>query len=82
MLGKLGVTIGGVVDTLALSRARRPGADSHTLAAVVERELGFWLDKTCQTSDWRRRPLTDAQVNYAALDAEVLLLVHRALDGP
>jgi ATP-dependent Lhr-like helicase len=82
VLGKLGVTIGGVVDTLALSRARRPGADSHTLAAVVERELGFWLDKTCQTSDWRRRPLTDAQVNYAALDAEVLLLVHRALDGP
>jgi ATP-dependent helicase Lhr and Lhr-like helicase len=31
------------------------------------------LDKREQTGDWTRRPLTESQVNYAALDAEVLL---------
>ena len=31
------------------------------------------IDKTLQTSDWTRRPLTDAQVAYAALDVEVLV---------
>lgn len=45
----------------------------HTLAAVCRRELDKVLDKTHQTSDWTRRPLTDAQVAYAALDVEVLV---------
>lgn len=31
------------------------------------------MDKSEQASDWARRPLTDAQVTYAPLDAEVLL---------
>ncbi|MCA9616195.1 MAG: ribonuclease D, partial [Myxococcales bacterium] len=31
------------------------------------------LDKRCQTSDWRRRPLSAAQERYAALDVEVLV---------
>jgi ATP-dependent Lhr-like helicase len=31
------------------------------------------LDKREQTGDWTRRPLTESQVTYAALDAEVLL---------
>lgn len=80
VLGKLGMTLGGVVDTMEVSKGRRPTApEGHSLAAVVERELGGWLDKTQQTSDWRRRPLTEDQVRYAALDAEVLLDVYAAL---
>ena len=61
-------------DTCKLSKQLRgdvPG--NHNLRAVCRRELGIELDKSSQTSDWRRRPLTDAQVRYAALDAEVLL---------
>ena len=42
------------------------------LQAVAARELNLMLDKTQQTSDWAQRPLTLAQLEYAALDAEVL----------
>jgi ATP-dependent Lhr-like helicase len=31
------------------------------------------LDKSGQAGDWKRRPLTESQVAYAALDAEALL---------
>ena len=31
------------------------------------------LDNREQTGDWTRRPLSESQVTYAALDAEVLL---------
>ena len=34
---------------------------------------GAQLDKAEQCSDWDARPLRDAQVAYAALDAAVLL---------
>ena len=34
------------------------------------------LDKREQAGDWTRRPLTESQVTYAALDAEVLLRLH------
>ena len=43
---------------------------------VCERELGMGLDKSSQTSDWARRPLSAEQLRYAALDAEVLLALH------
>lgn len=43
------------------------------MAMVCERELGIALDKNEQTSDWAQRPLSDEQLRYAALDAEVLL---------
>ena len=75
VLGRLGMEIRGVVDTLDLSRNKHGrGKDGgHGLAAVVHRELGFDLDKTEQTSRWERRPLTPRQEAYAALDVEVLI---------
>jgi ATP-dependent Lhr-like helicase len=81
VLGRHGLTIESVFDTLAASRERhgRGAAGGHGLAAVCARELGLVIDKAAQTSDWTRRPLTDAQIAYAALDAEVLLRLHRAL---
>ena len=36
-------------------------------------------NKAVRMSDWGRRPLTDAQVHYAALDAWVLVELHRRL---
>jgi len=75
VLAACGLPLAGVVDTLSLSRRLRgrsiPGG--HALAVVCERELGRPLDKTEQTSNWQRRPLSRSQVAYAALDAEVLL---------
>jgi len=46
--------------------------DRHSLKGLVwyfDRER---LDKTEQTSDWTRREFTEAQIRYAARDAEVL----------
>ncbi len=83
VLGRYGIVLDGVVDTIALSRRKHPeDGVRHDLKSVCERELGRTLDKTQQTSDWTRRPLRDEQVAYAALDAEVLLAVFDALSSP
>merc|ERR1712070_261137 len=47
------------------------------LAVTCARFLGKPLDKTEQCSDWRTRPLKESQRQYAALDAIVLLDLHR-----
>ena len=77
VLGRLGFTIEGVIDTLVISRELRGRKveGGHGLRAVCARELGMELDKSEQTSNWARRPLTPSQVAYAALDAEVLLRI-------
>ncbi|CAI5725017.1 unnamed protein product [Hyaloperonospora brassicae] len=46
------------------------------LAAIAETYLGFPLDKRVRMSDWERRPLTQAQLHYAALDAHVLVQIY------
>jgi ATP-dependent Lhr-like helicase len=82
VLGRHGIRLENVVDTLVRSRAARPGVEGgHSLAAVCARELGIELDKSEQTSDWTRRPLSAAQVAYAALDAEVLLTLNEVFGG-
>jgi ATP-dependent Lhr-like helicase len=80
VLAAVGLPIDGVFDTLEASRRAR-GMDAlggHSLAMVCEREreLGIVLDKSAQTSNWSRRPLDVDQLRYAALDAEVLLLLY------
>ena len=40
---------------------------------LVEKRLGIALDKKETRSNWIRRPLTDAQLKYAALDVEYLI---------
>jgi len=72
-----GVEIANVFDTCKESRQQRAGEKKHTLAAVCARELGVQVDKGEQMSNWARRPLTESQFAYAALDAEVLLSLHR-----
>lgn len=80
IFARLGIFIAPVIDTLALSRQSRgkvPGG--HGLKAVSARELGVVLDKTEQTSNWARRPLSERQRAYAAVDAEILLAVYERL---
>jgi DNA polymerase-1 len=70
-------------DTMIMSRVLYGGTDGfkrlrHGLAEVAERELEVTLDKEMQTSDWSG-PLTDEQIAYAELDAEILLKLHTHL---
>jgi ribonuclease D len=66
------------VDTLRLARAalRLP---SYSLAGVSEHIFGVELDKRYQKSNWRRRPLTRAQLEYAAMDARMTLALYDEL---
>jgi ATP-dependent Lhr-like helicase len=49
---------------------------------VCARELARELDKREQTGDWTRRPLSRVQIDYAALDAEILLQLYERLRIP
>ena len=69
ILGKEGFEINGIVDTHKISKRYRGGSGKgrHTLQTVCERELSVTIDKTCQTSNWMRRPLSRSQMHYAAM---------------
>src|SRR5690606_2894889 len=84
VLGRHGLALEGVVDTLSVSRRLRGRKidGGHSLKSVCERELGVALDKSEQVSDWSQRPLTERQVAYAALDAEVLLALYEHFGRP
>ena len=52
------------------------------LARDSEFFLGKPLDKRQQISDWDKRPLSQAQKEYAVLDAQVLIFIYEAIyDG-
>jgi len=53
-----------------------------SLAHCCSALIGKKLDKRQQCSDWNERPLSVAQLEYAALDAHVLLELHNALWHP
>lgn len=78
MLRSEGLRPAGFVDTLRLARAalRLP---SYSLAGVSEHLFGIELDKRYQKSNWRRRPLTRAQLQYAAMDARMTLELYDEL---
>ncbi|HEX8493222.1 MAG TPA: HRDC domain-containing protein [Pyrinomonadaceae bacterium] len=78
MLIGAGLRPASFVDTLRLARSalRLP---SYSLAGVTAHLFGIELDKSFQKSNWRRRPLTQAQLTYAATDAHVTLRVYDEL---
>ncbi len=82
VLGQLGIGIENVFDTLVVSRKRYGALGAgHSLLSVMRRELDLVVDKRCQTSDWTKRPLTEEQVAYAALDVELLVRLRAVLGG-
>jgi len=73
-------------DTMIMSqvyytgtRAALSGSFSHSLSAVVKRELKRELAKDEQTSDWGALALTREQIEYAAEDARVLVELSETL---
>ncbi len=50
-------------------------------AELVARQLGHSIDKGQTRTDWSRRPLTSAQLAYAADDVRHLLTLHAELQG-
>lgn len=62
----------GVVELQAVARAALPGADAlGGLSGLCRTVFGRGLDKSQQTSHWGARPLSEAQLRYAAQDAHV-----------
>jgi predicted protein tyrosine phosphatase len=62
------------------SKTKKSSKNNNSLAKMVGVYFdGRRLDKTCTMSDWRRRPLGKPQIEYAALDAIVCLLIYEHL---
>ncbi len=78
VLQRAGLRPAAFIDTLRLAReaVRLP---SYSLRAVVAHLFGIALDKSFQRSNWRRRPLTQAQLDYAAMDAHITLRLYEEL---
>lgn len=55
--------------------------DQMSYGGLVEKVLGVTLDKTHTRSDWSRRPLSAAQLGYAADDVRYLLEMYPLLYG-
>src|SRR3984893_6551564 len=77
---KLGVDLGGLFDTLLASQIVSAGdiEERHGLSAVASRYLNESVDKTEQVSNWDF-DLSEAQLEYAARDAAVLLPLREKL---
>ncbi len=57
------------------------GLRSPSLAALHDKLLGIRLPKGDRLTDWLRRPLGEAQLDYAASDVQHLLEIHRLLES-
>jgi len=58
---------------------RLAGFERVSLGALVERMLGFKLEKGHSAADWSRRPLPKEWLVYAALDVELLISLREAV---
>jgi tRNA-binding EMAP/Myf-like protein len=72
----------GVVDIDKLWLHLHPDEPLLGLKRLVAKVLGCQMDKTQQCSDWATRPLSQRQLEYAALDAHVLLQVWDLMSPP
>lgn len=59
---------------------RLAGFDRVALGTLVERLLGYQLEKGHGAADWSQRPLPADWLNYAALDVELLIPLRDTLE--
>ena len=67
-----------VFDT-QLAAALLGKGDQLGYAGLVEKELGIVIDKSLARTDWSKRPLSAAQIAYAAADVTHLATIYPAL---
>ncbi len=60
---------------------RLAGYDRVALGTLVERLLGYHLEKGHSAADWSKRPLPVDWLNYAALDVELLVPLREKLEA-
>jgi ribonuclease D len=77
---KFGATLPGLIDTQLMAAFLGIG-DQIGLAALALDILGVQLAKEQQWTDWARRPLSDAQLAYAAADVVHLPAIYERLAG-
>lgn len=78
-LAEVGLTPHSIFDTELAGRLL--GRERVGLAGLVLSELGEVIEKGHGATDWSVRPLSAAQLRYAALDVEVLIELRNALAG-
>jgi ribonuclease D len=71
--------VAGLFDTMI--SAQLLGYSGVGLGALVERHFGIKISKDQQRTDWSRRPLKDAQIEYAAADVLYLLELARLVEA-
>ena len=72
LLDKIGCRIKGVMDTDVAAKVLN--YERSSLATVLKEEFNIEIDKSQQSSNWNKRPLTEAQLQYAAID---VMYLHR-----
>lgn len=77
LLNKLGCNIKGVLDTDVAAKILN--YEKSSLATVMKEEFDIEIDKSQQSSNWNKRPLTNDQLVYAAIDVIYLQKVKHKL---
>ncbi|TWH19084.1 ribonuclease D [Prauserella rugosa] len=77
-LAELGLTPPSLFDTELAGRLA--GHERVALGTLVEKLLGYTLEKGHSAADWSKRPLPRDWLNYAALDVELLVPLRDTLE--
>ncbi|WP_020671905.1 ribonuclease D [Amycolatopsis nigrescens] len=78
-LAELGLHPASLFDSELAGRLA--GYDRVALGTLVERLLGYQLEKGHSAADWSKRPLPVDWLNYAALDVELLIPLREKLEA-